>query len=419
MLFIFKRKGSMCMKITQLGILSHGQFMSALGDTVFDIAISYWILEMTGSTTIMATAASASLVARIIVSFFSGTIVDGVNCKKIVVGSDLIRGFLVLYLFITAYIATANVFEYIVVMVLIGAVDSFFKPAINSSIIDLKEDYTVERANAKVHNAGFLASILGNGIFSLIFGKISIICFFAIESVTYFYSAITEMFLKIPSKNNCKKESYIHRLKSGYQYVIKNSGFKAFVTFCSLLNLFLSMTNILLLPLVKENFSVKVYSVSMMFFTAGTILAMFLTEKGVIKMHDKKTSLITSCLLYTLFMIVMLFLNDKIILCIVFFICGFLQAIRQVIIISALQLNINMKYRGITFSFYSLILNLSKPISYIIGGFMSDCIGVKMVLAIAFSMSIIVVIMFSLLNTTFIDFIRKENSEEMQVTGSV
>ena len=78
-----------------------------------------------------------------------------------------------------------------------------------------------------------------------------------------------------------------------------------------------------------------------------------------------------------------------------------------------------MKYRGITFSFYSLILNLSKPISYIIGGFMSDCIGVKMVLAIAFSMSIIVVIMFSLLNTTFIDFIRKENSEEMQVTGSV
>ena len=42
------------MRIKQTSLLSHGQFVSIFGDTFFDVALSYWILELTESTTAVA-----------------------------------------------------------------------------------------------------------------------------------------------------------------------------------------------------------------------------------------------------------------------------------------------------------------------------------------------------------------------------
>ena len=54
-------------------LLWQGQFVSAVGDVVYEIALGFWILAMTGSTALMGTLMAASTIPRVLLGPFAGS----------------------------------------------------------------------------------------------------------------------------------------------------------------------------------------------------------------------------------------------------------------------------------------------------------------------------------------------------------
>src|SRR5665647_1149620 len=73
-------------------------FLSYFGDIVYNLAISYWILQTTGSTALMGTAAAISFLPRIIISPVAGALVDRFDRKQILCLATLFRGVFMLSL---------------------------------------------------------------------------------------------------------------------------------------------------------------------------------------------------------------------------------------------------------------------------------------------------------------------------------
>lgn len=388
------------MRIKQTSLLAHGQFVSVFGDTLFDVALQYWILELTGSTVAVASIQSISIITRIISSFFSGSIIDSLNRKFLIIICDIIRGCIILLLAGLLKIGINHFYMYVITMIIIDSTSSFFKPAINSSVVDLIENESYDQVNAKLNNSSFIADLLGNFSISLFFQYCSIPFLFFLDGISYLYSAFTEFFLKIPNNHNTNKEQknfFKDQLIPGYKFVLAQSSLKIFILFCCLINIFISMANILYLPYFKsvEHLNMKGYSLSMMAFTLGMVIKSFFIEKKILKLNNKMFWLVISSLILSVAISLIIFSDKLLFVICIFFVSGFFNSIRQIIIVSALQANLDQNHKGITFSFYSLALNTVKPISFMIGGVLAKSINISYIIAFVYLISILVVIIFS------------------------
>ncbi|MEX1302629.1 MAG: MFS transporter, partial [Desulfotignum sp.] len=73
-------------------LLLSGQLVSQAGDKFHTIAVAFWILETTGSSGKMGMVLAASLLPSVLVGVFSGAVIDRYSKKMIIVGTDAIRG---------------------------------------------------------------------------------------------------------------------------------------------------------------------------------------------------------------------------------------------------------------------------------------------------------------------------------------
>ena len=90
-------------------LLWQGQFVSAVGDVAYEIALGFWILAVTGSTGLMGTLLAASTIPRVLLAPFAGVLVDRTDRKWLLVLMDAIRGAVVVLIGIIALTGHAAV----------------------------------------------------------------------------------------------------------------------------------------------------------------------------------------------------------------------------------------------------------------------------------------------------------------------
>lgn len=77
-------------------LLISGLGFSNLGNWIYFVAINLTILEITGSAAALAGLFVIRPIAMLITNFWSGSIIDRVNIKKLMIIVDVIRGILLL-----------------------------------------------------------------------------------------------------------------------------------------------------------------------------------------------------------------------------------------------------------------------------------------------------------------------------------
>ena len=69
-------------------LLWQGQLVSAFGDALYTIALSFFVLELTGSTAVMGTIMALVTVPKVLLGPLLGIMVDRVDRKKLIVIGD-------------------------------------------------------------------------------------------------------------------------------------------------------------------------------------------------------------------------------------------------------------------------------------------------------------------------------------------
>ncbi len=254
-----------------------GRLVSLMGTGVQDVALPLFILDLTGSGTIMGTFMIITMAPRLILYPIAGVVGDRVNRKWIMVWTDFGRGAVILIL---ALLATRDL---ITIPLLFGAqfvvslMSALFGPATMAMLPDIVEEEDLTRANSTMGAINSISYIIGLALGGIIYGLGGIRVAFLINGVSFIGSGVSELFIKYHQKT--KKLGKIHEviedLKEGIYFIKVHRGLLVLMIFALVINFLFNPLFAVLLPYVSRiviKFSSEQYGMLQTSFMAGILI---------------------------------------------------------------------------------------------------------------------------------------------------
>jgi MFS family permease len=179
-------------------ILALGQLISLLGNSVQRFALSLYILDITGSAAIFSTVLALTIIPQIVVAPFGGAIADRFSKKNIMVILDSFSSVLLLVFSILLLKSTHQILLIGLLTCTLAIIQNFYDPAVRASIPAITQKENLTRANSVVGQISAVSLLIGPIAAGFIYGFFGIYGVFVIDIVSFFLSAIMELFLIIP-----------------------------------------------------------------------------------------------------------------------------------------------------------------------------------------------------------------------------
>ena len=229
------------LKEKNFSLLMFGKITSLIGSNMQSFALSLFVLSTTGSATKFASILAIALIPQLLLGPFAGVIVDWFYRKNILIVLDLISGIVVtifaISYFITGEISLTNIYILVIILSLISTIDS---PTLQTIIPSITKKEDLVEANALNSLLMSIGSVISPAIAALAYGSLGLKGVFIINSISFFLSALSEVFLVIP-RNAKKREklsfnSFIGEFKEGIGFIVKRKEIINIVTLAIILN---------------------------------------------------------------------------------------------------------------------------------------------------------------------------------------
>lgn len=368
-------------------LLWQGQFVSALGDIAYSIALGFWILNTTGSTALMGTLMAASSLPRVLLSPFAGVAVDRSNRKWLLVWMDLVRGVLVVFIGLASYLGFIKIWMVFLAGIGIGLCSAFFNPAVTSIIPDIVDQRRLMQANSAFNIIYTASGIVGSAAGGILFKILGASFMFLFNGLSYIFSAVTEIFIKVPKIVHERiKLHFAADMKDGFRFVWRFRGLRTLIFIAGIVNFFAVMGIMLILPLFHqhEHLGPTLYGITMGFFTGGLFLGFIITSLVDFKPALRFTVFSACYILMCMGMILLpVFLRFPV-MAGLGFLTGVVNAILNTFINTVLQLTTPQDKRGKVFGLLMSISGGLTPVAYALGGVLAEFIPIRLLIAMSF-----------------------------------
>ena len=190
------------MKNKNFIIIVIGQIISLFGNAIQRFSMSLYLLAFTGSTATFANILAISTIPYILFAPIAGRLSDKINRKKIMVYLDLFCSILIgVYAFIL-FKGNDSVLIVGTVMFMLSVCATLYGPAVTSSIPQIVEEDKLTSANGVINQVGSIVNFVGPILAGVLYGLLGIKVIVIVNAVSFFASAIMEMFLDIPDVVN-------------------------------------------------------------------------------------------------------------------------------------------------------------------------------------------------------------------------
>jgi MFS family permease len=264
-----------------------GRFVSILGTGIQNIALPLYILDITKSAVMFGKFVSLTILPSILILPFVGVIADKLNKKKIMVNCDIVSGILTFLMFLLVKYAKNPFYLLIVLQVLLLSVNSFFVSSTMAFFSEIVEGKDLKKASGISEVNNNLGKIVAPVIGGIIFMNFGIKWIFIINSISFFLSAVTEMFIKYKKIKNNKEfkisfNMFFKDIKEVIEYISKKNKLKEIVILAVFLNVILMPIFTVVLPygfrvILKMN-SKEIGTIETIF-VVGTLVSSILYTK--------------------------------------------------------------------------------------------------------------------------------------------
>ena len=190
------------MKNKNFIIIVIGQIISLFGNSIQRFSMSLYLLAFTGSTATFANILAISTIPYILFAPIAGRLSDKINRKKIMVYLDLFCSILIgVYAFIL-FKGNDSVLIVGTVMFMLSVCATLYGPAVTSSIPQIVAEDKLTSANGVINQVGSIVNFVGPILAGVLYGLLGIKVIVIVNAVSFFASAIMEMFLDIPDVVN-------------------------------------------------------------------------------------------------------------------------------------------------------------------------------------------------------------------------
>ncbi|MGC5328106.1 MFS transporter [Brevibacillus sp. SYSU BS000544] len=231
-----------------------GRFVSLFGTSVYNFAISFYVLKVTGSGLSFAISLALGTIPSIICGPVSAVLTDRVNRKKMIVFMDGISGMMVLGLLATATVDQLSIPYIYITTVLLSICHTFFDTPMGASIPNLVSRDSLPKINSWNEAVTSITNMAGPFLGGLIFAFVDIKAFLLINAVSFFISGISMMGIdfNLNKRNEANEEAaqnmtlsasdrgFVAELRSGIRYIVNEKWMKALLSFFVFLNFFMT-----------------------------------------------------------------------------------------------------------------------------------------------------------------------------------
>ena len=142
-------------------LLILGQVTSLFGNYILRLALSMYVLELTGSATIFAGILSIAIIPTILLSPFGGILADRANRRNIMVALDTLTGISVLCtaIFLSENNAVTTIGILLIILSILGA---FETPTVQACIPTMLTGDNITKGNAVVNQVASLSYLIAD-----------------------------------------------------------------------------------------------------------------------------------------------------------------------------------------------------------------------------------------------------------------
>lgn len=192
-----------------------GQLISAMGSSFTLLAASVLVFRETGSTLSVGLMLIATSGPTILVGLMAGVFVDRYDRKRIMLGADLLRGFLI---FLIPFLIPWNLYWLYVIVALTSGITQFFDSAHASVLPEVASDEELSAANALMSISSVGSQMIGFAAAGLIVSSFKVEWAFYLDALSFVISAVLILFTSIPllpAVENTSLQAVGENLKAG------------------------------------------------------------------------------------------------------------------------------------------------------------------------------------------------------------
>lgn len=207
-----------------ISLLWGAQIVSSAGDAIYQIALLWLVLDITGSSTITGLVAMAAFLPAMLFGLYAGVIADKYNRKLIMILSNLSQALTVIVIPILLYFSYNNILLIGFFAFIRASFSTFFPPALNALVPMITSKDRLVKVNSVLATSGQLAYLIGPLAAGLILSIVSIPYLFVIDSVSFLIAILILLFIVLPPKTKLPDKQFgsVKELFSGIQYAAKH-----------------------------------------------------------------------------------------------------------------------------------------------------------------------------------------------------
>ncbi len=202
-----------------------GQIVSYLGDQFMLIAALAVVTKLAGANSGIVTAGLgiSNAAPSIVLGLIGGVLVDRMNRKAVMIGSDIIRG-LALFSLLLVNNDPHHLWLFFVVLAITGSASTLFYPARSSVLPAIVSKRNLAGANALLEAGFVIALVFGSLLAGVLIQTFGANLAFGFNGLAYLFSATMISLMKIPrrvvsaSQHNSAEQVW-HELWDGLHYI--------------------------------------------------------------------------------------------------------------------------------------------------------------------------------------------------------
>ena len=208
-----------------LGVLSEaqfrryfvGQFTSYLGDGLLPVAVSFAVLDLTGSASDLGLVLAARMVPVVAFLLVGGVWADRLPRHLVMLGSDVGRGIVQGLLAVLLLTGSAELWHLVVLQALYGLAEAFMRPAASGLLPTIVGSGRLQQANALMSASVNTAYIVGPAIAGVLVAAAGSGTAIAVDAGTFAVSTASLALLRVPpAADRAARLPFLTDLREGW-----------------------------------------------------------------------------------------------------------------------------------------------------------------------------------------------------------
>ncbi|MDA1797753.1 MFS transporter [Bacillus cereus group sp. BY6-1LC] len=357
--------------------------ISLIGNSMVTLVLPLWVMKLTNSPLLVSGVNIAIATAAILFAPVTGTLVDRMSRRKLMIIADVMRCIVMILIAVIAFFNKMLYIPLLILLIIRSIGSALFTPASNAALVTYVEEKHVQQAISLRQVSIQIISVAIPLLASFLISIFSFHGVFVLDAITFFISFLILMKIKFPRELKVeKKKTFYEDFKEGFSLLKSNQSLKMLLMSAAIINLLgaACMLSLQVIVVREMDLSTRWYSIVFAASPIGILIGAFITKK--IRTYKTITTAFICTAIMGVFNAAMGTTLNPVLFSVYYFLSGIAFGVSNVYFGVLYRKLIPNEVQGRFFGFLSSLLLVSTPVGIALTGYFLESISASILFII-------------------------------------